>query len=245
MFSIRKFVGYSATVIGLGAIFVLAFAPQPGLAAGSSSKPHELASVPRAAAHAATPPSTSCTAAKQALATAMANDKVEDTAERAAQKTKPDKTAAQAEDKTEHAAMKVLSDAVGKACAPPVTAQCSTARQALDAANAKDAIEDATEKTKPAKTEDAAEQAAVKPLRDAVRAACEPQKPAPSAACVAAKQALKTAKDQDRAEDQAEKASKTSPDTDKTEDKTEHDSTRLLHDAVRTACGPDRHGNHR
>jgi hypothetical protein len=73
----------------------------------------------------------------------------------------------------------------------------------------------------------------------------ELQKPAPSAACVAAKQALKTAKDQDRAEDQAEKASKTSPDTDKTEDKTEHDSTRPLHDAVCTACGPDRHGNHR
>jgi hypothetical protein len=188
MFSIRKFVGYSATVIGQGAIFVLAFAPQPGLAAGSSSKPHELASVPRAAAHAATPPSTSCTAAKQARATAMANDKVEDTAERAAQTTNPAKTAD--------------------------------------------------------KAEDAAEQAAVKPLRDAVRAACEPQKPAPSATCVAAKQALKTAKDQDRAEDQREKASKTSPDTDKTEDKTEHDSTRPLKDAVRTACGPDRHGHH-
>jgi hypothetical protein len=43
MFSIRKFVGYSATSLGLGVVFTLALAPQVGVAAEPSStvlRPH-------------------------------------------------------------------------------------------------------------------------------------------------------------------------------------------------------------
>ena len=229
MFSIRKFVGFSATALGLGVIFVIALAPQAGLAAvPSSDKLHGPAFALHVAVHAVTP-SADCTQAKQALAAA----KTQDVAEDATEKGKPED---KAEDTAEKAAMKVLSDAARKACAPPVTAQCASARTALDAAKAKDVIEDAAEKGQP---EDKAEAAAMKPLRDAVRAACEPQKPAPSAACVAAKLALKTARDQDKIEDKSEKkpASDADKAQDKIEDKAEHDQMRPLQQAVRAACG--------
>jgi len=237
MFSIRKLVGFSATALGLGVIFVIALAPQAGLAAvPSSNKLHGPAFALHVAVQAVTP-SAQCTQAKQALATAKAKDVAEDATEKT---TKPDKATEQAEDKAEKAAMKVLSDAARKACAPPVTAQCASARTALDAAKAKDVAEDAAEKGKPEDAaEDKAEVAAIKPLKDAVRAACEPQKPAPSAACVAAKQALKTAKDQDKIEDKSEKkpASDADKAQDKIEDKAEHDKMSPLQKAVRAACG--------
>src|ERR1035437_2025388 len=140
----------------------------------------------------ATPPSpASCTAAKQALATATAQDIVEDAAERAAAKTNPDKTADKAEDKAEQAIMKALTDAARAACARVVTSQCLAARQALAANVALDRVEDRAEKaavkdnnkdsdkdnkkdSDKDKSEDKAEQATTRALQQAVNAACGP-----------------------------------------------------------------------
>lgn len=140
----------------------------------------------------AAPPSpANCTAAKQALATAKAQDKVEDAAERAAAKTNPDKTADRAEDKAEQAIMKALTDAARAACARVVTPQCLAARQALAANVAQDRIEDRAEKAAEKdnkkhsdkdnkresdadKREDKAELAKTRALQKAVLAACGP-----------------------------------------------------------------------
>lgn len=128
------------------------------------------------------------------------------------------------------------------------TAACTAARQALDAAKAKDKAEDTAEKAAAKadptnfKTtdvaEDKAEKAAMKPLVDAVRTACEPAKPTPSAACTAALQAMKTAMTADRAEDTAEKAAGTAGSAaDQTEDKAEKAQFGTLWTSIRTACG--------
>src|SRR5438093_13363410 len=73
------------------------------------------------------------------------------------------------------------------------TAQCTSARTALDAARAKDKAEDDAERAanNGGTTADAdkAEWAALKPLVDAVRTACGFTKPTPSAQCTAAVQA--------------------------------------------------------
>jgi hypothetical protein len=142
----------------------------------------------------AAPPSpANCTVAKQALATAKAQDIVED----AAEKTNPDKTADRAEDKAEQAIMNALNDAARTACARPVTPECVAARQALAANVAADRAEDRTEKAAEKaekdsdkdkkssdedkktdsdadKSEDKAEQAKTRALQKAVSAACGP-----------------------------------------------------------------------
>ena len=84
------------------------------------------------------------------------------------------------------------------------TQACTDARAKLAKASADDRVADAAEKaalksgtlTKDAKKKlDVAERAAMKTLRHAVRAACAGQpKTAPTAACLAAKQALKDAR---------------------------------------------------
>lgn len=147
----------------------------------------------------ATPPSpANCTAAKQALATAKAQDIVEDAAERAAAKTNPDKTADRAEDKAEQAIMKALNGAARAACARVVTPQCLAARDALAANVAQDRVEDRAEKaadndkkdsakdnkkdsdrdnkkdSDKDKSEDKAEQATTRALQHAVSDACGP-----------------------------------------------------------------------
>lgn len=82
------------------------------------------------------------------------------------------------------------------------TAACTAALQALKTWKANDAAEDAAERARAASdpnfrtndvAEDKAEWAAVKPLIDAAWAACGSARPAPSAACLAAKQSLRTA----------------------------------------------------
>jgi hypothetical protein len=117
-----------------------------------------------------------CTAARQALATANANDKVEDTLETAKAKTSPNAAADKTEDQPEDAHLKSLSNQSRTACAPPVTPACTAARQALATSNAGDKAEDATEKTKTDKTidpaEDKSESAHTKTLSNAVKAAC-------------------------------------------------------------------------
>jgi hypothetical protein len=91
----------------------------------------------------------------------------------------------------------------GAATAVAPTAACTDARAKLAQARADDRVADAAERAAlkdgsltPAakKALDTAEKAAMKTLRDAVRAACVGQpKAAPSAECLAAKQALKDA----------------------------------------------------
>jgi hypothetical protein len=83
------------------------------------------------------------------------------------------------------------------------TAACTDARAKLAKARADDRVADAAEKVAlkngsltPAakKAQDVAEKAAMKTLSDAARTACVGQaRPAPTAACVAAKQALRDA----------------------------------------------------
>jgi len=132
---------------------------------------------------------------------------------------------------------------------PTPSAACTAARQALKTAQGADATEDASEraaaKTNPDEAADSAEdkteKAAMKTLRDAVRQACEPQKPAPSAQCVAARQALKDAKAQDRIEDKSEKDSHPSADADKVEDQTEKKLLAALRKAEAAACGKGKH----
>src|SRR5581483_6011084 len=126
------------------------------------------------------------------------------------------------------------------------TSDCTTARDALKAAQATDKTEDANEralaKTDPEessdKTEDSAENANMKSLADAVKTACEPQ---PSAQCVSARQALANAESADKTEDAAERAvAKTNPGADSDEDKTEAAAMKTLRDAVKAACGPQK-----
>jgi hypothetical protein len=133
-----------------------------------------------------------------------------------------------------------------KAAVTP-SAACTSARQALDAARAKDKAEDAAEsaaatsdpnfKTTDA-AEDKAEMAALKPLLDAVRTACGLTRPAPSAQCTAALQAAKAAFAKDQAEDAAEKAAGTEGSAaDEAEDKAERAELGTLWNSIRTACG--------
>ena len=145
-----------------------------------------------------------------------------------------------------------LSTAIKKVAVKPKlavtpTAACTSARQALNAALAKDKAEDAAERAAAASdpnfkttdaAEDKAEMAALKPLLDAVRTACGLTRPAPSAQCTAALQAAKAAFAKDRAEDAAEKAAGTEGSAaDEAEDKAERAQLGILWNSIRTACG--------
>ena len=136
-------------------------------------------------------------------------------------------------------ATKVRVPAVVRTATP--TAACTAARQALDAAKAKDKAEDAAELAagKPDDViEDKAEFAALKPLITAVMTTCGLTKPAPSAACSAAMQAVKAAIEKDRAEDATEKAAGTEGSAaDVAEDQAERAAIEPLWQNVRTACG--------
>jgi hypothetical protein len=189
MFSIRKFVGYGATVLGLGLIFALALAPHSGLAAPSgmakaSSTKHvqaeaaelkaavlpKKAAAPRVAPKAVTP-TAECPTARANLAAAKTKDVDEDTKEKASPTT-TDKTL---EDVTEKAAIKPFIDAVRAACGslkPAPSTACLAAMTALKAADT-----DTAEKTSPLsadadKIEDAAEKAKLLPLLQQLRTAC-------------------------------------------------------------------------
>ena len=145
-----------------------------------------------------------------------------------------------------------LSIAIKKVAVKPKSAvtpsaACTSARQALAAAVAKDKAEDAAERAAAASdpnfkttdaAEDKAEMAAMKPLIDAVRTACGLTRPAPSAQCTAALQAAKAAFAADRAEDAAEKAAGTEGTAaDEAEDKAERAQLGALWNSIRTACG--------
>jgi hypothetical protein len=133
-----------------------------------------------------------------------------------------------------------------KAAVTP-SAACTSARQALDAARAKDKGEDTAERasattdpnfmtTDPA--EDRTEMAALKPLFTAVGSACGFTKPAPSTQCTAALSAMKAVVAKDQAEDAAERAAGTDDSAaDMTEDQAERAALGTLWTSVRTACG--------
>jgi len=127
------------------------------------------------------------------------------------------------------------------------TAACTSARQALDAARAKDKAEDTTERATATSdpnfvttdaAEDKAEMAALKPLLDAARTACGFTRPAPSAQCTAALSAAKAAFVKDRNEDSAEVAAGTEGTAaDVSEDQAEKAQLGTLWTSIRTACG--------
>jgi hypothetical protein len=126
------------------------------------------------------------------------------------------------------------------------TSACTTAQDALKAAQAADKTEDANERPLPKtspdastdKTEDTAENAKMKSLADAVRTACEPP---PSAQCASARQALANAESADKTEDAAERAAaKTTAAADSAEDKTEAAGLKPVRDAVAAACEPQK-----
>jgi hypothetical protein len=127
------------------------------------------------------------------------------------------------------------------------TAACTSARQALDAARAKDKAEDTAERTSAGSdpnfkttdpAEDKAEMAALKPLLSAVATACGFTKPTPTAQCTAALSAAKAAFVKDRNEDSAEEAAGTEGSaSDVAEDKAEKAQLGTLWTSIRTACG--------
>src|ERR1700704_4638467 len=128
-------------------------------------------------------PSAPCAAARQKVATAVADDKAEDVKEKT-DATKAGAAAADVnEDATEKATLKGLWDAVRTACAgqpaTPPTAECLAAKKTLTDALAKDKAEDAgekttsTEKSAPDQAEDKLEAATLKPLMTAARSACK------------------------------------------------------------------------
>jgi hypothetical protein len=184
---IRKLIATWPAAAALCAVIAAALALSVS-AAGShrsqqtnTSAPPQAVSVEALAPEAATP-SPTCIAARQAVATALANEKNEDTTEKAASKKASPANTDPAEDKTESAALKPLQDKARTACAgqppAPPTAACLAARQAYTDALAPDKTEDpkektsSTEKSTADQAEDKTEAAALTAKKTAVRAAC-------------------------------------------------------------------------
>jgi hypothetical protein len=161
MRSIRKLIAMGPAAVGLIVVTAFALAPVSAAAEGShSSKTHQKTAAVQTFQAFTSAAATPCTNERQKLATARADDRVSDAAEKLALKTGrltlADKKAA---DVAEKAAIKVLRDAVRANCvgqpkAVP-TAECVAAKKALkDAVVRKDSA------------------AALKTLKDAARAAC-------------------------------------------------------------------------
>jgi hypothetical protein len=164
MRSIRKLIAIGPAAAGVLAVMAFALAPVSAAAEGShSSKTHEKTAAVQtlqAFTPAEATPTAACTAARQKLATARADDRVSDAAEKLALKAGSLTPAAKKPlDATEKAAMKLLRDGVrancmGQSKAAP-TAECQAAKKALkDAVVRKDSA------------------AVLKTLKDAARAAC-------------------------------------------------------------------------
>lgn len=164
MRSIRKLIAIGPAAAGLVVVMAFALAPVSAAAEGShSSKPHQekgAVQTFQSFTPTAATPTKACTDARQNLATARANDRVSDAAEKLALKAATLTPAAKkALDVAEKAAMKTLRDTVRANCvgqpkAAP-TAACMGAKQAL---------KDAIKRKDPAAT--------LKTLRGAARAAC-------------------------------------------------------------------------
>lgn len=207
MHSIRKFVGRGTIALALAALVALAVAVQSGQAARSTSadtrqsvvatsvqlNADPVADLPRETVADATP-SAACVAAANAVKTALASDRTEDTLESANATPDTETGAEQTEDTNEAAALKPLLSAVAAACGPfvgekhetvkpsttrtPPTAQCAAAIQALKAAFAQQRAQamaeftSGTEGTAADMSEDQAAKAQIVSLFSAVKAAC-------------------------------------------------------------------------
>jgi hypothetical protein len=131
---------------------------------------------------------------------------------------------------------------------------CATAQSNLAAAKAQDKAEDTTERAKASSdanfkasevAEDKDENAARKPLVDAVRAACGTTKAAPSSQCSAALQSLKAAFQAEQGEDAAEKSAGTEGSAgDATEDQSERSRMMPLFQAIGSSCVWNGHDGH-
>jgi hypothetical protein len=162
MYSNRKLIAAGSGAAALFAAMAFALTPVTVLAEGSHRSHPKTESAQRFSDKVATAaaPTPACTEARANLAKARADDKIADAAERQALKdgslTLENKKAL---DASERAAMKVLRDAVHKACVgqarAPLTQACLTAKQAL---------KDALKAGKDAAT--------LKSLKDAKHAAC-------------------------------------------------------------------------
>jgi hypothetical protein len=184
---IRKLIAPWPAAAVLCAVIAVALAVSVSAAGSHRSQQNKstaqppVASVESLAPEAATP-TASCTAARQAVTTALANEKKEDATEKAALKSASPVNSDPAEDKTENAAMKPLTAAVRTACAgqpaAPLSAACLAARQGYTTALAPDKTEDpkektsSTEKSTADQAEDKTEAAALTAKKTALRAAC-------------------------------------------------------------------------
>jgi hypothetical protein len=155
------------------------------------------------------------------------------------------------------AVLKVAVDKkVVKAAVPAVTPSgtCATAQSNFAASKAQDKTEDTTERANASSdanfkasevTEDKNENAARKPLVDAVRAACGTTKAAPSPQCAAALQSLKAAFQAEQGEDAAEKSAGTEGSAgDATEDPSERSRMMPLFQAIGNSCVWNGHDGH-
>lgn len=188
MKSIRKLIAAWPAAAVLCAVIALALAATVSAAGSHRSQPTNISSTqPQAAsvdslAPEAATPSAPCTAARQAVTTALGKDKDEDATEKAASKKASPANTEPTEDKTESVVLKPLRDAVRTACvgqpATPPTAACLAATKAIKDAQAADKTKDAsekaagTEKSASDKSEDKAEKEALKALESTKRAAC-------------------------------------------------------------------------
>jgi type IV secretory pathway VirB10-like protein len=184
---IRKLIATWPAAAALCAVIAVALAVSVSAAGSHRSQQNKTsAQPPVASVESLTPeaatPSASCTAARQAVTTALANEKKEDASEKTASKSASPVNTDPAEDKTENAAMKPLTNAVRAACAGqlavPPSAACLAARQAYTTALAPDKTEDpkektsSTEKSTADQAEDKTEAAALTAKKTAVRTAC-------------------------------------------------------------------------
>ena len=178
---IRKLIAMWPAAAVLCAVMAIALAVTVS-AEGSHRSQTKTVSAQALTPNAATP-SAPCAAARQKVATAVADDKAEDVKEKT-DATKAGAAAADVnEDATEKATLKGLWDAVRTACAgqpaTPPTAECLAAKKTLTDALAKEKAEDAgekttsTEKSAPDQAEDKLEAATLKPLMTAARSACK------------------------------------------------------------------------
>jgi hypothetical protein len=176
---IRKLSAIGAGVAALCAVTAFALAPVSALAEGSHPTQPEAASTNSFTPSTATTPSAACVAARDAITAALAKDRSEDVAEKAAPTIPASDLTSDATEKSE---TKALRTQVHTACAgqpkTPPTAACLAAKQAVKDAQTAEKGEDtaekssSTEKSAADQSEDKKEAVALKPIKDAQHTAC-------------------------------------------------------------------------
>ena len=129
MFANRKLVGYTGLAAGLGAAIALAMTSQPGLAAAPPTRVDQPATSQLTL-------SADCTAAINAIKTAVRADAAEDNSERQAARANPTAAEDPSEDTAERANMRALFSAARTACAPAITSEASEPKETAFAPSA-------------------------------------------------------------------------------------------------------------